>query len=369
MLRRPLFIFVVAFALGVLSALTVVRWQQAAQVGSADASVAPPASAIADATTSAPPDTPDKEDNGSGDHEDDESSADADAGASWPSDAGSPEQVLYAQGERMDAAIANLTPRVSGKVNLYLVAFAGDGNENVFRNEVEYVEKQFVQRFDAAGHTLILVNNPATLNDHPIASQTNLETAVDAIAEVMDKEEDLLFVFLTSHGSREHELAVELDPLPLDRLKPEDLAGLLAGSHIRNKVVVISACYSGGFIDALKGPTTMVITAARADRTSFGCGSKSDITYFGRAMFVDGLNDQDNFHAAFSEAAKLVRDWETKAGEQHSEPQIATAPAIEQRLKAWRSGLHLGPPVPFIPAADPKPANASPELSAGLTTH
>jgi len=130
---------------------------------------------------------------------------------------------------------------------------------------------------------------------------------------------------------------------------------------------VVSACYSGGFIDALKGPTTMVITAARADRTSFGCGSKSDITYFGRALFVAGLNDQDNFPAAFSEASKLVRDWESKAGEEHSEPQIASAPAIEKRLRDWRAGLHLGPPVPFIaPASSTKPSGATDALSAAL---
>ena len=365
MLRRPLIVFAIAFALGVLCALLVARQQQLQLEPDANATIAAAASAAAAAATNASPeaaDTDPGDDTGSDDDN-------ADSGAAWPEDAGTPEQIMYAQAERMDAAIANLTPRVPGKVNLYLVAFAGDGNENVFRNEVEFVEKQFVERFDAAGHTLVLVNNPATLNEYPIASQSNLENAVDAIAAIMDKDEDLLFLFLTSHGSREHELAVELDPLPLDQLKPEDLAGLLADSHIRNRVVVISACYSGGFIDALKGPTTMVITAARADRTSFGCGTKSDITYFGRAMFVDGLNDQDNFPAAFSEAAKLVREWETKAGQEHSEPQIATAPAIEKRLRDWRGGLHLGPRVPFVPAAGTKPADAPDALTAALERH
>ena len=371
MLRRPLFIFFLAFALGVLSALLAVRQQQLSQQAQdADASIAAVDSGPAAAATSAPfagePRSSDSDEPGDEPGEDQSE----DTATPWPDDAGTPEQIMYAQAERMDAAVANLTPRTPGKVNLYLVAFAGDGNENVFRNEVEYVQKQFVQRYDAAGHTLVLVNNPATLKDHPIASQTNLENAVAAIAGIMDKDEDLLFLFLTSHGSREHELAVELDPLPLDQLTPEDLAGLLADSHIRNKVVVISACYSGGFIDALKGPTTMVITAARADRASFGCGSQSDITYFGRALFVAGLNDQDNFPAAFSEAAKLVRDWETKAGEEHSEPQIASAPAIEKRLKEWRGGLRLGPRVPFVaPATDKKPAAPNEALTAALSPH
>ena len=61
------------------------------------------------------------------------------------------------------------TVRVAGKVNLYLVAFAGDGNENVFRNEVEYVEKQFVERFDAAGHTLGQIARELNANGVPTA--------------------------------------------------------------------------------------------------------------------------------------------------------------------------------------------------------
>ena len=306
----------------------------------------------------------------------DASGAPADAGAdkdahdssdtSWPQDAGSPEQLLYSQAQMLDDATARLAPRTPGKTNLYVIAFAGDGAENVFRNEAVYVEKLFTERFDAVGHVLVLINNPSTLTEYPIATLSNLQTAVDAVAERMNGDEDILLLFLTSHGSRDHELFVSLDPLPLDQIAPDDLADLFTDTKIRNKVVVISACFSGGFIDALKGPQTMVITAARADRTSFGCGTQSPITDFGRAFFATGLNDNDTIPAAFAEARKLIDQWETKAGEEHSEPQIATAPPIEQRLQAWRDGIHPGPPVPFeVRPASRRPADAVRTLSAG----
>jgi hypothetical protein len=223
----------------------------------------------------------------------------------------------------------------------------------VFRNEVDFVERQFSERFDSAGHTVQLINNPATLDERPLASLTNLQTAVDAIASRMNTEEDILMLFLTSHGSAEHELYVGLDPLPLDQIAPEDLAELLAKSKIRYKVIVISACYSGGFIDALKDDTTMVITAAREDRTSFGCGTKSEITNFGRALFVEGLNHNDSFTAAFAEAARLIDAWETRDDDEHSYPQLVTTPQIEARLQQWRRGIHLGPPVKFTPVTPP----------------
>ncbi|HSE12128.1 MAG TPA: C13 family peptidase [Rudaea sp.] len=349
--RLPL-TFLFAFSLGVIAAVYLVRHQQE------PARDTVPGEAP---TASAGPDAADKP--GSADRDDSDDGGENEP-APWPDDAGTPEQVMYAQPARMDEAIAKLTPRTPGKVNLYLVAFAGDGNENVFRNEVEYVEKQFVERFDAGGHTLVLINNPATLAERPLATLSNLETAIDAVATKMKADEDVLLLFITSHGSAEHELAVDLDPLPLDPIVPEDLADVLAGSNIVNKVIVLSACYSGGFIDALKGPSTMIITAARADRPSFGCGTKSDITDFGRAFFVNGLNENDNFTAAFGDASKLISDWETKAGDEHSDPQLSTTPQIEAQLKRWRAGLHLGPPVPFQPAV---PTRARPPAAESLT--
>ena len=286
-----------------------------------------------------------------------ESSAQDDASA-WPDNAPTPEQVLYSQPKRLAEAAAKLMPRVPDKVNLYVVAFAGDGEENVFRNEAEYADKLLTRRFDAAGHDLLLVNNPATLDEHPLASLSNLESALKAVGEKMDRDADVLLLFLTSHGTKDHLLYVSMDPLPLDQISPDDLADALAKSGIRNKVVIISACYSGGFIDALKDDSTMVISAARADRASFGCGASAEITDFGRAFFVEGLNHHDTFGDAFTEARRLIDGWEDRDGEDHSYPQLVTTPQIDAKLQAWRNGVAVGPPVPFTPAAQPLRADS-----------
>jgi hypothetical protein len=337
-IRRLLAIsFALAFAFGAVGAVFLLRHPILPPAAKAAAPVAAPADA--------------------GDTDTDADTAKNDDSAAWPEDAGSPEQVLYAQSRLMDEAAKRLAPRSADKTNLYLIGFAGDGDENVFRNEVEFVERQFSERFDSAAHTLLLINNPATLAQRPLASLTNLQTAVDAAAARMDAKQDILVLFLTSHGSREHELYVGMDPLPLDQIAPSDLSDLFAKSPIRYKVIVISACYSGGFIDALKDDTTMVITAAREDRASFGCGTKSEITDFGRAFFVEGMNHNDNFSSAFAEAARLIDAWESRDDEEHSYPQLATTPQIEARLRQWRSGIRLGPPLPFKPATpSPPPA-------------
>lgn len=268
----------------------------------------------------------------------------------WPGQGPTPEQVLYAQPRMMREALAGLGPRVPGRPNLYLVAFAGDGAEDVFRNEAEYAAQLFAQRFGASAHSLVLENNPATLATRPLASWSNLETALEGLGKTMQPDQDILLLYLTSHGDEEHNLLLDMDPLPLDQIGATDLAGILAMHPFKWKVVVVNACYSGGFIPPLSSPGTLVLTAARADRSSFGCGSDSDITYFGKAWLVDALNRTDNFADAFKRASGEIRRWEQQDKLTPSEPQIDIGSGISGQLALWRKGITPGPALPFKPA-------------------
>ncbi|HUH30402.1 MAG TPA: C13 family peptidase [Rhodanobacter sp.] len=275
---------------------------------------------------------------------------DVDAGNAWPATGPSPEQVLYAQPRMVHDALARLTPRVAGTPNLYVLAFAGDGGEDVFRNEVEYTSGLFAQRFGTTTHTVILENNPASLTTRPLASWSNLDATLDGLAHVMHPEQDILLLYLTTHGDEEHNLLLDMEPLPLDQIGATDLAGILDKYAFKWKVVVVNACYSGGFVPPLQGPGTLVLTSARTDRSSFGCGSASDITYFGKAWLVDGLNRTADFIAAFQQASREIATWERKDQLTASEPQISVGPGIAAQLALWRQGITPGPAVPFKPA-------------------
>ena len=272
------------------------------------------------------------------------------------------EAVMYDQPRLLGEAVAALQPRREGRPNLFVIAFAGDGSETVFRNEAEYVERLFTARFDAAGHTLVLQNHPGTVATRPLATLTNLRAAIAAVATRMDPANDILFIYLTTHGSRDHELYVNLDPLPLNAIAPPDLADALRTSpSVRWKVLVVNACYAGGFIDALVDDSTLVMAAARSDRTSFGCGSESEITYFGKALLADALNRTTSFPEAFTLASAAVGEWEARDGiEDRSEPQIATTRSIEAQLERWRRTLEPTAPVPFTTSTQALPASAAP---------
>jgi len=261
------------------------------------------------------------------------------------------EDLMYAQPQLIDASLEQLRAQTPGKIDLYAIGFAGDAGQPPFRNEVEYLTRLMTQHFGAAGHTLELINSSKTFERTPLATRTNLYQALTGVARKMDVDEDVLLLFLTSHGSREHELYVEMGAMPLDQLTPEDIRDALDAAGIRWRIVIISACYSGGFIPALRDSRTLVITAARTDRTSFGCGNDSKITWFGKAFLTEALNQTSDFHDAFLRARQSIARWEKHDHETPSEPQFWAGSEIQKKLDAWRSATTPGPAVSFVPAA------------------
>ena len=247
------------------------------------------------------------------------------------------ETALLSQRTLLDQALARIGQGRPGVIDLYLLAVAGDGSQEVFRREVEFVRAQFDERYGTKGRSIALVNSRNTYGTAPMATVASLAETLKTIAARMDRDEDIVFLFLTSHGSREHELMLRQNHMTLRDLPAKELAALLKASGIRWKVVVVSACYSGGFIDPLKDDATLVITAARHDRTSFGCADENDFTYFGRAFFKDALPGSRSFEEAFRKADAIVAAREKKElpKEQPSAPQMHGGSAIADHLKRW----------------------------------
>lgn len=254
-----------------------------------------------------------------------------------------PEAALYKQPELLRAQFEQLKPNRKGVTDVYLVAVAGYGSQDVFMREVESVAKLFRERFDADGRIVTLVNNPKTALTYPVATQTSLDTTLKQVAAKMDPEEDLLVLFLTSHGSREHHFSLRLGTLDLKDLTPESIRQSLDASGIRNRVVIVSACYAGGFVPALKDDNTLVIAAAAPDKTSFGCSNENEWTYFGKAYFDEALRTNTSFTRAFEIAKPAIEQRERKDGVDPSSPTMEEGSAIKVKLAELEKQLSGGP--------------------------
>jgi len=252
------------------------------------------------------------------------------------------ERVLFDQRERVERALDDLTPQRPGRVDLYFVGFAGDASQAVFRREVGFVRRLFERDFDAQGRAVSLINSERTLDRAPLASLTNLAAVLAGIGRQMDVEQDVLFLFLTSHGS-EQELAVDFAGVPLHPIAPVDLRSALDEAGIHWRVIVISSCFSGSFVESLEGDETLLITASAADRESFGCSHEAEFTYFGRAFFYEQLSQTRSFEAAFAAAAERIESWERSEDKEHSLPQIVVGSRIRPVLRAIEAGLARDP--------------------------
>jgi hypothetical protein len=244
------------------------------------------------------------------------------------------EDAFYEQPKLLERELESLSPRRAGHPNLFLISVAGYADQDVFMREAKSVDDLFAARFGTRGHSIRLINNRKTVLETPIASRTALAEALRRVGSTMDRNEDVLFLFLTSHGSHDQKFTIQFPPLQLADLTPPDLRRMLDDAGIRHRVVVVSSCYSGGFVDALRNDDTLVITASAADRNSFGCSNEADFTYFGKAYFDEALRTTDSFIEAFNMAAPAIAAREKKEDFEPSNPQIFVGSRIAATLEA-----------------------------------
>jgi len=260
---------------------------------------------------------------------DDETSEDTPS--SW--EQATQEAVLYAQPALLDQAINAVQKGKPGVPELYLLALAGYGEQDVFLREARSVTQLFKERFGTEGHSITLINNPATTQEYPLASTIALRKSLAAIGSKMNKDEDVLFLFMTSHGAEDFHFSLDLWPYKFGELTPQTLRSMLDDEGIKNRVILVSACYSGGFVKPLANDDTLVMSASREDRNSHGCSHEAEWTFFGKAYFNEALRQTHSFEQAFAMASKTVAQRETKEDLKHSEPQIAVGKAIRPVLE------------------------------------
>jgi hypothetical protein len=243
------------------------------------------------------------------------------------------ERLFHLQGQLIERDLGAIERGRPGVPELYFVGFAPDASQDVFLKEMRFAKDLFERSYSSAGRSVGLASSYTALDQLPIASTTNLARALKRVGEAMNAEEDVLFLLITAHGDPQHRLSAWQPPLDLASLTPTALARMLQDSGVKWRVIVVSACYAGGFIEPLRDDNTVVIAAAAADRTSFGCEAGRDFTYFGEAFFRDALARTRSFTEAFEMAKEIVSKKESAENLAPSMPQMWAGAAIAARLK------------------------------------
>jgi hypothetical protein len=237
-----------------------------------------------------------------------------------------------AQYDLIDATIAKFPAQVDGRTDFYFLGFAGYGEERVFAEEIKLAAARVGEKYGSTDRSLLLVNDRRDLVTYPLATGVALRHAANAIGRVMNRDEDVLFLVLSSHGARGAMIEVSNTDMPPRGLAADDLAEVLRQSGIRWQVVVVSACFSGAFIGPLAHDESIVITASSKRRTSFGCSDERDLTYFGEAFFRDALPAATSLRTAAEAARLAIRRREREENVTASHPQSHFGPSIEAKL-------------------------------------
>ncbi len=248
------------------------------------------------------------------------------------------EAILFDQSSLIDQALSVIKADSTAKPRAFFVGFAGVGAQKVFAQEIKLAAGVLGKKYEIDDRTLSLVNDERDLRGAPLATVAGLKYALRGLSSRMNLERDVLFLSISSHGSDDPAIAVSNSQLPLQDLTDEDLSDALHDSGIKWRVIIISACYAGAFIDSLRDPQTIVITAAAADRSSFGCSNDSDLTYFGEAFYRDSLPTARTLREAFEKAKLAVSVRERAERVTASEPQAFFGAPMEEKLAAF--GLH-----------------------------
>ncbi len=243
------------------------------------------------------------------------------------------EPLSFLQDELIDDAIAAVTRPDDLPAAAFFVGFAGMGEERVFAGEIDLAAQVIAAKYGTSTRSVRLINDRRDLTTYPFASPTALRHALAGLAQRMNLQQDVLFLALSSHGSEDGELSVSHGGIPLNNLAVEDLAHALRESGIKWRVIVVSACYSGRFIEPLRDDHTIIITAAAADRASFGCSDDRDLTYFGEAFYRDSLPAAPDLRTAFQRTKVLIAQREAAEDKEPSNPQAHFGTAIERHLR------------------------------------
>lgn len=250
-----------------------------------------------------------------------------------------PPALELAEHRRIDAALAALKPQQPGIVDAYVVVIALDGDP-VFSREAREAGRVLANRFDAAGRTIVLANDEGNSKAAAPGSPQTLALALGRVAELMDHNEDVLVLYSTSHGQPGRGLVYKDMQHGAGIISPAELADMLRSLGVKNRLLILQACFSGQFVPALKDSNTIVVTAAAADRSSFGCQAGNDWTFFGDALINHAFRQPLPLDIQLQRATALIGAAEDRAQLEPSNPQVSEG----SHTSTWLSALEQREP-------------------------
>jgi hypothetical protein len=252
----------------------------------------------------------------------------------------------------INKCLALIPARAPDHPNIYTVAISPHGTQNLFSREARLALQRLGANYGGTAQRGVLLSNaPVDYTLVPLATTDNMTQVLSAIGRrTQASPDDILIVYLVSHGGPDAALQSALPGnIPIIAVSADTLAVALERSNIRRRVIIISACFSGSWIPRLANDDTIIMTAASAYRTSFGCAEDRPLTYFGDAFLNGPFSRGASLAESFEGARKTVTKWERDEKLLNSEPQFF----VGKNMQAFWQAVapNAVPPAPVAKAA------------------
>lgn len=238
------------------------------------------------------------------------------------------EDALVDQHARIEAGVAAL-PAHGEAAETLVLAIGGEGYLALFDREARRAATVLAARH--GGPALVLSNTPEQVETGLLASRRTVALALAALGK-RARPGDTLVVYLASHGGEDGSISMEAPYIEFAPLTANDLARAMDSAGFTRRIVIISACFAGSWIEPLASPTTIVVAAAAADRTSFGCDDSRELTVFGEALLGELATTNRPLATAFDRARQRIAASERAAAMEPSLPQASIGSAM---ASAW----------------------------------
>ena len=190
--------------------------------------------------------------------------------------------------------------------------------------------RDLVKGFLAAGFSRANMVDYSLRPDVP--QPTSASAVVDGITTAATRGTAGCLLYFTSHGAPN---AMVFGVAP--RMTPDMMANIVRSAcGTRPTVVIVSACYSGIFVNALAAPNRMVLTAASRERTSFGCGADETYPWFDGCIIETLPTASDFLALAAGTRACVARKEAALGATPPSDPQMFVGADMQLRLPMLR---------------------------------
>ena len=246
-----------------------------------------------------------------------------------------PPQVVSEAQQRNDVLLqsqlqaARQAATAAGPPRVVFAGFALNSLSKAFHSDVLLAEKA-VRVADP--HAVVFrLSNPAAGDsaDWPLATRENVAAVMREVG-ALARPQDKVVILFSSHGSR-NALHINSSKREIGVITPAELGEWLGALRDKSTLLVISACYSGSFLEPLRSPTRIILTASARDRSSFGCQFNSHNTFFVEELWGQKALAELPLTEMIVRAREGVQRRETAMKVRPSMPQSDIGPAVE----AW----------------------------------